>query len=168
MNSYKKIVLIDIRNDSECMEKYLISNNKLISIYNIPMNHIAFNKKWILELSNDAFVYIICKSGNRSDKVKNNYFKDIQNIISLEGGISNIKIFEGIAIIVDRGGWGKIQYIQFSFLIILITILLLIIQSYSSIDMILILSLIILFVIYQLVTKTCYIENIIPLYQTSL
>ncbi len=168
MSSYKKIVLIDIRNDSECMEKYLISNNKLISIYNIPMNNIAFNKKWILQLSSDAFVYIVCKSGNRSEKVKNTYFRDIQNIISLEGGISNIKIFEGIAIIVDRGGWGKMQYLQFSFLVILLTILLLIIQHYSRIDMILILSLIILFVIYQLVTKTCYIEKIIPLYQTSL
>jgi len=168
MSSYKKIVLIDIRNDSECMEKYLISNNKLISIYNIPMNNIAFNKKWILELSNDAFVYIVCKSGNRSEKVKNTYFRDIQNIISLEGGISNIKIFEGIAIIVDRGGLGKIQYLQFSFLVILLTIFLLIILHYSRIDMILILSLIILFVIYQLVTKTCYIEKIIPLYQTSI
>ena len=167
MNAYKKIVLIDIRNDSECMEKYLISHNKLISIYNIPMNHIAFNKKWILELSNDAFVYIVCKSGNRSDRVKNTYFRDIQNIISLEGGISNIKIFDGIAIILDRGGWGKMQYLQFSFLVILLTILLLIIQHYSRIDMILILSLIILFIIYQLVTKTCYIEKIIPLYQTS-
>ena len=168
MSSYKKIVLIDIRNDSECMEKYLISNNKLISIYNIPMNNIAFNKKWILELSNDAFVYIVCKSGNRSEKVKNTYFRDIQNIISLEGGISNIKIFEGIAIIVDRGGLGKIQYLQFSFLVILLTIFLLIILHYSRIDMILILSLIILFVIYQLVNKTCYIEKIIPLYQTSI
>ena len=29
MSLYKKIILIDIRNDSECMEKYLISNNKL-------------------------------------------------------------------------------------------------------------------------------------------
>jgi rhodanese-related sulfurtransferase len=168
MNVYKKIILIDIRNDSECMEKYLISNNKLISIYNIPMNHIAFNKKWIIELSNDAYVYIICKSGNRSDKVKNIYFKDVQNIISLEGGISNIKIFEGIAIIVDRGGWGKMQYVQLSFLAILLTIFVLIYQYYSRVDMLIILSLIIFFVIYQLLSKTCYIEKVIPLYVTSI
>jgi rhodanese-related sulfurtransferase len=168
MSLYKKIILIDIRNDSECMEKYLISNNKLISIYNIPHNHIAFNKKWIIELSNDAYVYIICRSGNRSDKIKNAYFKDIQNIISLEGGISNIKIFEGIAIIIDRGGWGKMQYVQFSFLVILLTIFLLVYQYYSRIDMLLILSLIITFVLYQLISKTCYIEKLIPLYQTSL
>ena len=51
MSLNKKIILIDIRNDTECMEKYLISNNKLISIYNIPMNHIAFNKKWEASLS---------------------------------------------------------------------------------------------------------------------
>jgi hypothetical protein len=168
MSSYKKIILIDIRNDTECMEKYLISNNKLISIYNIPMNHIAFNKKWIVELSNDAYVYIICKSGNRSDQVKNMYFRDIQNIISLEGGISNIKIFDGIAIIVDRGGFGKMQYVQFSFLAILLTISVLIYQHYSRIDMLIILSLIILFILYQILSKTCYIEKIIPLYVTSI
>jgi hypothetical protein len=168
MSLNKKIILIDIRNDTECMEKYLISNNKLISIYNIPMNHIAFNKKWIVELSNDAYVYIICKSGNRSDKVKNLYFKDVQNIISLEGGISNIKIFEGIAIIVDRGGWGKMQYVQFSFLSILLTIFVLIYQYYSRVDMLIILTLIIFFVIYQLLTRTCYIEKLIPLYVTSI
>lgn len=168
MSLNKKIILIDIRNDSECMEKYLLSNNKLISIYNIPMNHIAFNKKWIIELSHDAYVYIICKSGNRSDKVKNIYFKDVQNIISLEGGISNIKIFEGIAIIVDRGGWGKMQYVQFSFLAILLTIFVLIYQYYSRVDMLIILSLIIFFIIYQLLSKTCYIEKVIPLYVTSI
>ena len=168
MSLYKKIILIDIRNDSECMEKYLISNNKLISIYNIPMNHIAFNKKWIIELSNDAYVYIICRSGSRSEQVKNMYFKNIQNIISLEGGISNIKIFEGISIIIDKGGWGKMQYVQFSFLAIMLTIFALLHQYYSRIDMLLILSLIIFFIIYQLLTKTCYIEKVIPLYDTSI
>jgi len=168
MSLSKNIVLIDIRNDTECMEKYLISNNKSITIYNIPMNHISFNKKWIIDLSKDAYVYIICRSGTRSDRIKNAYFKDIQNIISLEGGISNIKIFEGIAIIVDRGGWGKMQYVQFAFLIIILTIFMLIYNYYSRIDMILILILIISFMLYQLITKTCYIDKIIPLYQTSL
>lgn len=132
------------------------------------MNHIAFNKKWIIDLSVDAYVYIICKSGNRSDKVKNMYFKDVQNIISLEGGISNIKIFEGIAIIVDRGGWGKMQYVQFSFLAILLTIFVLLFQYYSRIDMLIILSLIIFFILYQIISKTCYIEKIIPLYSPSI
>ena len=96
------------------------------------------------------------------------YFKDVQNIISLEGGISNIKIFEGIAIIVDRGGWGKMQYVQFSFLAILLTIFVLIYQYYSRVDMLIILSLIIFFIIYQLLSKTCYIEKVIPLYVTSI
>jgi rhodanese-related sulfurtransferase len=168
MSLSKNIVLIDIRNDTECMEKYLISNNKSICIYNIPMNHISFNKKWIIDLSKEAYVYIICRSGARSDRIKNTYFKDIQNIISLEGGISNIKIFEGIAIIVDRGGWGKMQYVQFAFLMIILTIFLLIYNYYSRIDMILILILLISFMLYQLITKTCYIDKIIPLYQTSL
>jgi len=168
MSSLKKIILIDIRNDTECMEKYLISNNTSISIFNIPMNHISFNKKWITELSKDAYVYIICRTGSRSDRVKNMYFKNIQNIISLEGGISNIKIFEGIAIIIDRGGWGKMQYVQFSFLIIILTIFVLIYKFYSRIDMLIIVTLIIIFMIYQLINKTCYIDKFIPLYETSL
>ena len=168
MSVYKKIVLIDIRNDNECMEKYLVSNNNHISIYNIPMNHIAFNKNWIIELAKDSHVYIICRSGSRSERVKSTYFSDDKNIISLEGGISNIKIFNDVVIIIDKGGLGKSQYTILCFLIILLVITFLIFNHYSRVDMLLILIFIISFTMYQLIGNITYIDNLIPLYKTSI
>lgn len=167
MGSYKKIILIDIRNDNECMEKYLVSNNSDISIYNIPMNHITFNKKWIIDLAKESNVYIVCRSGSRSERVKSTYFSYEKNIIPLEGGISNIKIFDDVVIIKDKGGFGKLQYMILCFLIILLVITFLIYKDYSRIDMLLILIFVIFFITYQLLGNISYIDNLIPLYKTS-
>lgn len=166
--SNQNIVLIDIREESECMEKYMVSSNQSVSIMNIPMRHIGFNKRWIEDKASNGLVYLVCRSGNRSDKVKSLYFKDNINIMSLEGGISNIKIFPGVAIIIDKGGWGRQQYIQFVFLAILLSFIWLLYNYYSRIDMMLIISAISVFILYQILSKSCYMERLVPLFNPAI
>lgn len=86
MNKIKTII-IDVREEFELLELQLISINPSLFIINIPMRAIFANQSWISDMSTEHTIYIMCKSGNRSGKIKTKYFINNENIKSLSGGI---------------------------------------------------------------------------------
>lgn len=75
-----KYMFIDIRKSDEVYKKRIQESDNY-KIYNIPMNMIQFNKELIIKhLKWVDEIYIICRSGSRSQFIKNKYFSNIQNI----------------------------------------------------------------------------------------
>ena len=161
-----KKIIIDIRDESELLEKKLSSTDKDIIIFNIPMRNIFFNKETIKKLSENNKVYILCRSGNRSQKVKDLYFKKNKNIISIARGINNLnenKEFKNIIINSGNGGFGIQQYMQLIFVIILFIIILLLYANIGNNYIIYFSIFVLIFILYQLVSKSCIISKIVPL-----
>jgi len=89
---FSDILIIDIREEFELLGKQMHSFDPSIFVLNIPMRSIFANIDWINELSQSHNMYIICRSGERAVRVKNKYFKDNKNIISLEGGVNKLEV----------------------------------------------------------------------------
>ena len=87
-----KYLFIDIRKSDEVYSKHF-DESKEYNFYNIPMNMIRFNAQTIinhLEYFNE--IYIICETGNRSQFIKNKYFKEYERIkVSKNLQFSNLK-----------------------------------------------------------------------------
>lgn len=88
-------IIIDVREEDEVKQKYLVSNDKNKVIINVPSSIIYKHIASIVNLSqNKGNIYLVCRSGNRSDNIKNQYFKHINNIFSV-GSIENAsKMFQ--------------------------------------------------------------------------
>lgn len=75
-----KYLFIDIRKSDEVFTKRF-SYSQDYKFYNIPMNMIRFNQKTIIEhLDYVDEIYIVCRSGMRSQFIKNKYFNDFDKI----------------------------------------------------------------------------------------
>ena len=75
-----KYLFIDIRKSDEVYTKYFDQSPEY-SFYNIPMNMIRFNAQTIIKhLEYMDEIYIVCQSANRSQFIKNKYFKDYKKI----------------------------------------------------------------------------------------
>lgn len=109
----------------------------------------------------------MCKSGNRSSKVKEMYFAENPGVISLRGGINEIEggniLDDKIIVIHGTGGLGSQQYIQLAFLIFLVIVLGLFYFNVNKNYIIALLAIFILFIGYQILTKGCLISSLIPL-----
>ena len=112
------MIVIDLRGEHELKEKYLESVNA--DIINIPMRNIQFNKAYIRNLAKDHKVYLVCKSGNRSSKVKSKHFPNITNVISYDGGVNNMKLDDLKVVESGKFGMGMQQYMQIMFAMILV------------------------------------------------
>jgi hypothetical protein len=89
------------------------------------MRVIFANVEWIQRQKCD--VVILCRSGNRAQNVKNEYFLNNTNIIVLDGGINGMdqKMPDNLKIVRGLGGFGQQQYLQLMFAVILTLVLLL-------------------------------------------
>jgi hypothetical protein len=87
-----KYLFIDIRKSDEVYAKHF-DQSKKYSFYNIPMNMIRFNAQTIINhLEYFDEIYIVCQSANRSNFIKNKYFKDNNRIkVSQNLQFSNLK-----------------------------------------------------------------------------
>jgi rhodanese-related sulfurtransferase len=160
------IYIIDLRNEDELSEKYLVTASNKYTILNIPLRYVGFNYNYINNLTRDNLVYLVCRSGTRSFRAKVEFFSNNDNVKSLGGGLNGINIFNGdIAIISDVGSYSPLKYTKvFIILLICITLLINYLQldnKYFNIGLIIIL----VFIIYQLVNKSCYLENILPIFR---
>lgn len=73
-------LIVDIRRSDEVYQKRFQHSNNL-KIYHIPMNMIRFNRDMIVDhLQYVDKIFIVCKSGKRSQFIKDKYFKDEDNI----------------------------------------------------------------------------------------
>jgi hypothetical protein len=154
-------IYIDIRDEHELLEKYLVSTNEKVFIVSIPMRVIFANPEWIHRQKCE--VIIVCRSGNRAQHIKNEYFSNNTNVIVLDGGINIIdkKMPDNLKIVRGLGGFGQQQYLQLMFAAILTLVLLLTI--FPSIYTKYIIIGFIAMILYQVFGKKCYLASIIPL-----
>jgi hypothetical protein len=90
-------------------------------VINIPSRNIFANVDWIKSLESKGLkITLICRSANRSQIVKELYFANDENIVSLEGGIKN----PNIEMKQLSGSLGLQQILQLVFTVILTCILL--------------------------------------------
>ena len=89
-----KYLFIDIRKSDEVYSKHFDPSGTIdFSYYNIPMNMIRFNSQTIIKhLEYFDEIYIVCETGNRSQFIKNKYFKNYERIkVSENLQFSNLK-----------------------------------------------------------------------------
>jgi len=153
-------IIIDIRDESELLDSKMHTFDENTYILNIPTRNIKFNIEGINKLSKKYKIYLVCRSSNRSDKVKNKYFKDNENVISVSGGIK--KENELFNIISEKGGMGFQQIMQIIFSIILLVIAILLFMKINRNIILLIISIMIILILLQAFTKSCVLSKIIP------
>jgi rhodanese-related sulfurtransferase len=153
-----KNIILDVREESELKEKHLETDSVELEIINIPMRHIQFNIPYIKRLADNGKVYLMCKSGTRANKVKNKYFSNNDNVVTLEGGITKIKNNEFKDDVKEissgkKSNLGMQQYMQIMFMFIMIIAFVLIIydQRYAMLYV----MIVIVMILYQLFTKSC-------------
>ncbi len=75
-------LLLDVRNQDEIDAiKYNINDGKYKTIFYMPSNIIKYNLDFLLNYFKEYDnVYIICKSGARSKKIKDKYFANSKNV----------------------------------------------------------------------------------------
>ena len=153
-----KNIIIDVREESELNEKSLETDSVELEIINIPMRHIQFNLPYINRLAENGKVYLMCKSGTRANKVKNKYFSNNDNVVTLDGGITKIKDSEFKDDVKEissgkKSNLGMQQYMQIMFMFIMLIAFVLIIydQRYAMLYV----MIVIVMILYQLFTKSC-------------
>jgi hypothetical protein len=97
-----KYLFIDIRKSDEVYARHF-EQSKEYSFYNIPMNMIRFNAETIINhLKYVDEIYIVCESANRSQYIKDKYFKHHKRIkvsknlqfSNLNYGLNNVSLNE--------------------------------------------------------------------------
>jgi rhodanese-related sulfurtransferase len=155
---YKEI-WIDVRDEHELLDSRIVAPNEETLIINIPSRNIFANVNWIKATATKGTkITLICRSANRSQKVKTLYFAEDANIVSLYGGIKNplVKLEP------HSGGLGLQQILQLVFATILTGIL---IGSFviDVKELRYFIVGIIFFIIYQVFSKSCLIGKYVPL-----
>lgn len=158
-------IIIDIREEFELLESHIEPITNSILVINIPTRAIFANKKWIKD--SNVPIHIICKSGNRSNNVKNTYFKDNKNVKSVNGGIKKLEenpFFKNkVKIVKGKAGLGLQQYLQLVFICLLSIILLLLYLGVDKKNIMIFISMCILFIGYQVYTQGCWLSSFLPL-----
>ena len=163
------MLVIDIREETELLDVHLESENPLIDIINIPERNIFANVDYINKLSEKySLIYLICKTGERSDGVKKRYFSTSSAIRSYQGGWKDLELRkEKIKIDVIHNysllNMGPQQYMQFIIVLFLISMIGMNIWNISIIYINLCLALMAGFILFQVFTKSCLVTSVIPL-----
>ena len=157
------IYIIDLREENELGKSRIISRNNNVTVISIPSRHIFANKEFITNLSNQGKVYLLCRSGNRSLQLKNKYFKNNENITSIDNGLKALEQFgDNIEIIKGSSGLGMQQYMQIVFAFIIIGTIIAIFMNVKKIYVLIALTLFLLFILYQIFSSSCILSKIIP------
>lgn len=120
-------LLLDVRNQDEIDTiKYNINDGKYKTIFYMPSNIIKYNLDFLLSYFKEFDnVYIICKSGTRSKKIKDKYFANSNNVYVNPKHFNTLDIERtiqspGLHLSITR----KIQIISGSIILFLFTLLL--------------------------------------------
>lgn len=167
-----KTVIIDLREEFELRDSHMESTDTSVLIVNIPMRAIFANKKWISFISETNTIYLICRSGVRSNKIKEKYFLENTNVISVDGGIKQLTHTDNvdhilhqykINIVKTNGGLGLQQYMQIAFIAMLFMILILIYMDIDRTYLMITVGSFMTFIMYQIYSQSCLISSMIPL-----
>ena len=166
-----KTLFIDLREESELLDVQIVSNNPTVEVVNIPPRSIFANVDYITNLLNRYDkIYLICRTGRKSDVVKLQYFEGDNRIISYEGGWKKLEKEDNNSngIEVHRRysifNLAPQQYMQVVIVLFLISTIVL--NSYYRLDrmyMSIYISVMALFIMYQVLTKDCLMTNMIGL-----
>jgi rhodanese-related sulfurtransferase len=94
----KTIIIIDVRDNDEMNKIRIVSNDKNKIILLCQSEDIKYNMNTIEYLSKDTPVLLVCHSGRRAKKVKDEYFLNNDNIKVL-GGLNDVKNMKNIKLI---------------------------------------------------------------------
>ena len=154
------MIIIDIREESELLDTFLQTSDPQTIILNIPMKNIKFSIEGIKKLSEKEKIYLICQSSNRSNKIKDLYFKDNENIISVNGGIKNLNLPD-ITLEKGSGHYGFQQKMQITFALILFVVLMMVFFNVSKNILLSVIGVFILAIGLQIMTKSCLLSKIL-------
>ena len=113
-----KYLFIDIRKSDEVYAKHFDQSQEY-SFYNIPMNMIRFNAQTIINhLEYFDEIYIVCQTSNRSQFIKDKYFKDYNKIkvsqklqfSNLNYGSNNVSFNENTNMIINISGSNSFNF----------------------------------------------------------
>jgi hypothetical protein len=91
--------IIDVREESELKTKRLLSKNPNIKIINVPTSIIKEQVTFINDLSKKGKVYLACRRGIRTNKIKNELFPQNNNVISIDAIDNAPKLFNNVFLI---------------------------------------------------------------------
>lgn len=158
------IYLIDLREEQELTKSRIISKDENLTIISIPQRYIFANKEFIDNISKDSKVYLLCRSGNRSGNIKNKYFKNNDNVISIEGGLKSLEQFgDKIELVYGKGGFGMQQYMQIVFAFVIIGTIIAIFMNVKKLYLMIGLGLFVAFILYQIFSNSCILSKFVPL-----
>lgn len=178
VKSNKITYIIDIREEHELKEMWVISQSKNTKIINIPSRHIKFNIEFIINLVNNENnpVYLFCRSGSRANNIKRKYFAHIENIKVYDGGMKELERNNNsdkdkrLNIIIEKKqgllsiNFGIQQYMQFMFLSILACQFIVLyynvpfgIQIFNGI--------MIMLILLQIITKSCVLGKVLSYFE---
>lgn len=168
-------LIIDIREENELLAISIKpKDDHNIEIISIPSRFIFANVSWIRKQSQTKRVWILCASSRRSDEIKQKYFPNDKMIVSSKGGINIFKdktklTNDGTHIDVDKiklnvgkGGLSIQQYMQLLFILILSSILMISYYYKCNYRLNIFISVIIIFIVYQLISGSCLLSRVIP------
>jgi len=164
------ILIIDIREEQEILDRQLVSTDGNVVIVNIPTRSIFANVDFINQLSGEfQTLFIVCRSNRRATRVKNKYFAENPKILTLDGGINAImngdSPINGLQVI-DTSSLFNLapqQYMQTVIVAFLCGVVLL---NYKEVDRKYISGALLAFagfIAYQVITKDCTLTRVIPL-----
>lgn len=162
---------IDIREENEILDYQIKPKNgeSNVTVINIPTRNIFANVDYINQLSEKYdTVYIICRTGRRSQQVKDKYFHNNSKIFSYQGGWKwgpaydynpNIELVDNYSLF----NMAPRQYMQSVIVLFLMLVMFLIYHDTDKMNILLIIGLMTCLILFQIVTKDCLIASMIKL-----
>lgn len=91
--------IVDIREEEELKQKRLMSKNPNVKIINVPTSMIKSQVDFIKSLTTNGKVYLGCRRGIRTNRIKNELFKNNDKIISMDAIDNAPKLFDNVILI---------------------------------------------------------------------
>lgn len=162
-----KLLIVDLREETELLDVQLKSNTSAVDIVNIPTRSIFANLDFINKKANELeMVYLMCRSGCRSQKVKNKYFPSNPRVQLLEGGWKNPQVLQSSIKVINRSSISNMspqQYMQMVIVLFLVSAIAMNQFDVNKTYVSLYLGAMAAFILYQILTKDCLMTSMIPL-----
>jgi len=157
------IYIIDLREEQELAQLRIISKDENVNVITIPARYIFANVEFINKISKKNKVYLLCKRGIRSCKIKSQYFPNNPNVQSISEGLGSLdKLKNQVEIIRGDGGYGMEQHLLLIFAIVLVSLMLAIYMDINKLYILAMIGLIFGVTIYLTFYNSIILSKKIP------
>lgn len=161
------VLYIDLREETEILDTQILSKSPNISVMNIPTRNIFANVEFINDMSQGFdLVYLICRSGRRSQQVKDKYFANNERIQSYDGGwkaleknSNNVSVNHSYSL----QNMSPQQYMQSVIVLFMLSMIGLLYFNFEKKYVMIALGVFATFISHQVLTKDCLMTQMIPL-----